>query len=95
MTWSQITNGVLASPTFSDWYSPPGTNTQCAGVQYQGVVSVATGDSDFPADYRTNMRMVTVTLYWTNAGLGAAPPVVRSRQMQTSVARYGMQNYIY
>ena len=42
------------------------------------------------------MRAITVTLYWTNYSKKPnQTQVVRSRQMQTYVARYGMQNYLY
>jgi len=33
-------------------------------------------------------------LYWTNS-VGNGNVIVRNRQMQTYVARYGMQDYIY
>jgi len=40
------------------------------------------------------MRAITVTIYWTNY-LRSTNAMVRTRQMQTFVARNGMQNYVY
>ena len=39
------------------------------------------------------MRTITVTVYWTN--YNGAKPIVHQREMQTRVARNGMQNYIW
>ncbi len=94
-TWLQGTNTTLATPTFTDWYDPVGAKTGSGGALYRGFVSVANAPAGLPAGYRDNMRAVTVTLYWTNQVHGSTNPIVRSRQMSTFVARYGMQNYIY
>ena len=45
------------------------------------------------AAYAPNMALVTVNLNWTNFNHGTAIP--HSRQMQTQVARYGLQSYIW
>ena len=94
-TWSQGTNATIAAPNFTDWYDPTGTNTQSGGVTYQGFFSNSAAPSSIPAAYRDNMRAATVTLYWTNYPSGTNGPVVHSRQFQTYVARYGMQNYVF
>ena len=61
------------------------------GINYQTAVQHSTA-----ADYSNNMRTITVTIYWTNYPRGLTnTPIVRTRQMQTLVARYGMQNYVY
>src|SRR5258708_34726031 len=96
LKWSQVldTNNFL-QPAFLDYYDPSGTNANAFGAIYQGFVTTnaATGVA---ADYAANMRAVTVTIYWTNYLKGTTNiPIVRTRQMQTLVARYGMQNYIY
>jgi prepilin-type N-terminal cleavage/methylation domain-containing protein len=90
--WNQMlnTNSYL-KPVFEDRYDPKATN----GTIYSGRIT-----TDLPnignLAYKTNMRLVTVTLYWTNYSQKPNPTtVVRSRQMQTFVARYGMQNYLY
>ena len=51
--------------------------------------------SNTPADYASNMKLVTITIYWTNYPHLATNVIVRTRQMQTLVARYGMQPYVY
>jgi len=90
-TWSQVcdTNRYL-KPLFTEAYDPLGTTNKCGGAKYTGYMSAAVpAAGDLPETYRTNMRTVTVTLYWTNY-LGAKP-IVHSRTMQTRVARNGMQ----
>jgi len=92
-TWDQTTNTTFAPTNFTDWYDPTRTNTQSGGVMYQGFFSIANSPSSLPAAYRDQMRFATVTVYWTNY-YNTNTPVVHSRQMQTCVARYGMQNYV-
>jgi len=95
LNWRQIldTNKFL-TPTFSDWYDPLGTNTHSAGIFYQGFIST-NGPPGLPASYANNMRSITVTVFWTNySHKPRTNVIVRSRQMQTYVARYGMQNYM-
>lgn len=96
LKWSQLqdTNNYL-QPVFFTYYDPAATNTHSAGAAYQGFVTTNAA-LGVATDYANNMRAVVVTIYWTNyprAGFGS--PIVRSRQMQTFVARYGMQNYVY
>ena len=96
LKWSQFldTNNFLL-PAFLDYYDPAGTNGTGTGATYRGFVSTnaATG---VPNDYVANMRGVTVTIFWTNYPQGLATNgIVRTRKMQTLVAQYGMQNYIY
>jgi hypothetical protein len=86
-TWSQLTNF-----TFSEPYNPLSTNN--AGIIYQGnvVIGPATNLTTSPS-YQNNMCLVTVGLSWTNAYRGTS--LVHNRQMQSQVARYGLQNYIW
>ncbi len=95
LSWLQGTNATFAPQAFSDWYDPTGTNTHTAGALYQGVYSVGPAPKTIPTDYATNMRTVTITVYWTNYPHGPTAPIVRTRQMQTYVARYGMESYVY
>lgn len=60
------------------------TNT---GIQYYGTVTLS--DAPVASAYSTNMKMVTVTLSWTNSG------VKRSRDLSTFVSQSGIQNYVY
>ena len=94
-TWSQVcdTNYYLM-PQFSESYDPTSTSTNTTGTKYTGFVTAAVPASgEVPEAYRTNMRTVTVSLYWTN--YNGAKRVIQSRSMQTRVARNGMQNYIW
>lgn len=92
LTWPEGTNSTFAPQQFVDSYDP---NSPNKGVTYQGFVVPSPAPATFPAAYRNDMRLVTVTVYWTNYLRGSKTPLVRSRQMQTCVARYGLQNYIY
>jgi hypothetical protein len=97
LTWSQITtsNSSYWKSTFVDYYNPSGTNNNTYGAYYNGTVSVAAA-TNIPAAYSANMKSITVTVYWTNSTANSSTnKIVRSRQMQTLVARYGMQDYIY
>lgn len=85
-TWNE-----LGSQTFTAPYNPLATN---ADAFYSGtlVISPATNLINSPS-YQANMRLVTVNVSWTS--YNKASRVVHSRQMQSEVARYGMQNYIW
>jgi prepilin-type N-terminal cleavage/methylation domain-containing protein len=94
-TWSQIcdTNNYLKG-TFVEPYDPLGVANNCGGAQYTGYVSASIpAATELPDAYRANMRTITVSLYWTNYNGGKA--IVHAREMQTRVARNGMQNYIW
>ena len=97
--WSQITNTLFFKTNFTSYYYPPGTNNNTQGTTYGGVISWSDPlPAGVPGDYQASLRVITMTLYWTNQPTGAGSRsniIVRSRQMQTYVARYGMQNYVY
>jgi hypothetical protein len=88
-TWDQLTNY-----SFQQVYDPLATNNANAGVLYTGQVAI-TPASSIPntVSYAPNVCLVTVSLSWTNSTGNQAIP--HSRQMQTQVARYGMQSYIW
>ena len=90
-TWSQLNS--FSSFSFKENYDPlNGTNQ--SGTIYYGTVSVAPAtDITNSPSYYGNMSLVTVNLNWTNFNRGLAIP--HNRQMQTHVARYGLQNYIW
>ena len=93
-TWTQVTNNSYVIPAFVDLYDPLGKTNQTSGAVYVGFISNSVPDPTMvPPTYRTNMRAITVSIYWTN--YTGTNKIVHSRQMQTYVARYGMQNYIY
>ncbi len=89
--WSQLTNKTNAPPLFTALYDPSGTNV---GTVYQGRYASVLSPSAIPAAYRDNMRLVTIDVYWTNR-YSATKVVVQKRQVQTLVAQYGIQPYVY
>ena len=90
-TWSQLSSFPTS---FQQRFDPLGKNKQEGEVVYYGTVSIEPpGVIPDSVSYKTNMRLVTVALHWTN--YNGNDPVVRSRQMQTEVARYGQQNYLW
>lgn len=90
LTWSQTTNQIVAPTNFNARYDPTSVNS---GTRYRGTYEPGPAPSDIPAAYRDKIRAINVTVYWTN-GTGSKTRI-QSRQMQTFVARYGMQNYVY
>ena len=95
--WKQVTNSAMLATTFVDYYNPAGASNGTYGAYYQGFVSVTPPSTNtIPNAYNDKMRAVTVTVYWTNyLTQPNTNKIVRSRTMQTLVARYGMQDYIY
>ncbi len=92
-TWSQLQNPNYLQPTFVEYFDPSGQTNQGRGVVYSGSVSVGLPEN-LPAEaiYSNDVRVVTVSLYWTNFNGDAR--TVRGRQLQTLVARHGLQNYV-
>ena len=85
--WSQ-----LANVTFKEGYDPlASTNT---GTVFYGAIALAAPASitNNPA-YYGNIKQATISLAWTN--YNGKIPIAHSRQMQTHVARYGLQNYVW
>lgn len=100
-SWSQIsTFGTSTSyipSTFYEAFYPTTTNysestvtTNSSGLGlgfvYYGTVSIT--NAGFTENYSNNVKLVTITLRWTNGS-------PRSQSMSTYVAEYGIQNYIY
>lgn len=85
-SWEQITSGTNLPPTFTEFYYPKGlVNKQ--GITYYGTLTITNANTG--ASYDNDLRLVIITLYWTNGN------VPRMRQMQTLVAKDGIQNYIF
>jgi hypothetical protein len=94
-TWSQVgdTTNYLNS-TFTEVYDPLGATNSCGGAKYTGCVTASVpAAGELPEAYRTNMRTITVSVAWTT--YNGAKAIVHQREMQTRVARNGMQNYIW
>jgi prepilin-type N-terminal cleavage/methylation domain-containing protein len=93
-TWSQVNDTNYLTSNFVEDYDPLGTPNGCGGAKYRCHVSASTpAAGEVPEAYRTNMRTITVTLFWTNYNSGSA--LMQKREMQTRIARNGMQNYIW
>lgn len=61
---------------------------------YYGTMSTnAATNIPSSCSYYSNICLVTVALRWTNYTL--EKPMAHTREMQTQVARYGLQNYIW
>ena len=88
-TWSELTNF-----NFAENYNPLAATNSTSGTVYTGklVIGPATNLVNTPS-YQNNMALVTVSLSWTNYTRGF--PLAHNRQMQSEVARYGLQNYIW
>ncbi len=91
LTWKQLTNNVIAPTNFVSYYDPGGSN---AGTIYLGRYSTRSTPSGLPPAYADKMRLVNVDLYWTNRS-SPTKAIVQRRQVQTFVARYGLQPYVY
>jgi prepilin-type N-terminal cleavage/methylation domain-containing protein len=85
-SWSQINSNGFIPPTFTVRFDPAG-GTNGSGVTYHGELTV--GEAPIPANYATNLKLVTVSLTWTNGNNA------RVRSMQTLVSEFGLQTYIY
>lgn len=83
--WSQINSNGFIPPTFTAPYYPRG-NTN-SGLVYQGTMTITNAPAT--ETYSNDLRVVILKVSWTSGR------VVRQREMQTLVSRYGLQNYIY
>src|SRR5882672_8063306 len=84
-SWSQLSSFPTSFQEHYDSLAP--TNDPHATV-FDGTISLTT--PEIPASYTTNLRLVTITVSWTNCDGGK--PVAHTNQGQTQIARYGMQN---
>jgi prepilin-type N-terminal cleavage/methylation domain-containing protein len=103
--WDQINSNGFITPTFEAPFfptvitnmtgtNPDGTpiytsytNGMSGGVTYFGTVEIT--NAPVSSAYATNMRLVTVSLVWTNGN------VPRHRTMQTLISANGLQDYIF
>jgi prepilin-type N-terminal cleavage/methylation domain-containing protein len=89
-TWSQLPS--LAT-TFQEPFNPLATNPDSHSTFYWGSISVDAPEGiPDDADYKSNVRQVTVAVCWTN--FNGSVPIICSNQITTLVARYGAQNYM-
>ena len=86
LDWEKITTNASPWNFNASFYPASGTNNP--GVNYLGKITVT--DAPVPSAYSANMRMVVVSLSWTN---GANSRLMRNRELRTLVSRYGLHNY--
>jgi len=98
-SWTQIsTFGTSTSyipSSFTESFYPTTTNysesivstgATGSGFTYYGTVAIT--NAGFTQNYSNSVKLVTVTVNWTNG-------VARSQTLSTYVGQYGIQNYIY
>lgn len=88
---TQLFSSDIVPTTFVDYYYPVGLGYQTNGVVYYGTLSFS--NVSMSPSYAANMKLATVTVTWTNSGQGKA--TAHTERMQTYVARYGIQSYVY
>ena len=90
-SWEKLTTAGYLPATFQMAIYPDASGRTDALTNgssvFNGTVSIV--NSGMAESYADDVRLVTVSLNWTNGGLS------RSRSMSTYVARYGLQNFVY
>ena len=88
-SWDQVTAPGFIPSTFTAPYDPQATQGQ-QGLAYQGTMTITDVPSGaIDASYAPHMKKVVVTLNWTTCSLN------RTRQFQSYISRYGLQDYVY
>ena len=90
-TFDQVVSSNLFAQTFTASYYPLALTNQSEGITYYGQFTIT--DPGTSADYNANMRLVTVSVSWTNVSRSGQIP--HTREMRTLVGRYGIQNYSF
>jgi hypothetical protein len=101
-SWDQINSNGFIPSTFTAQFFPSVltnvvdsggtvvthiTSFGQGGITYHGTLVIT--NAPVSDAYATNMKLVTVTLNWTNAG------TARLRELSTYIAQNGIQNYVY
>ena len=89
--WNQLVYSNMIPTSFTSYYYPMASTDK--GVPYTGSLTLTKPSFSPAVSYTDDMRVVNVSIYWTNTY--GTHQVVRSRSMQTYVGRMGMQNYIF
>jgi len=83
--WEQLNDPDFIPRRFAEsYYARDKTEP---GLIYLGRVRIS--DAPFDTPYQNDLRRITVNLTWRSAD------VVREREMNTLVSRYGLQHYIF
>jgi prepilin-type N-terminal cleavage/methylation domain-containing protein len=87
-TWDQINSNGFIPTTFTAPFFPAVRDTnESPGITYYGTMTIT--NVALETGYATNLKIVHVKLIWTNQN------VQRTREMETLVSEFGMQNYVY
>ena len=84
-TWDQVRNpGFIPSTFTAPFYA---IAEQSEGLIYSGRLTIA--NAPVAESYANDLRLVTVEVTWNSGN------VLRRRDMQSMISRYGLHNYIY
>jgi type II secretory pathway pseudopilin PulG len=88
-SWDQInTPGFMPEKFQAPFYAVEGHgDPETPGLTYYGTVEIA--PTPLTESYSTNLRRVKITLKWQSG------QIERTREVETFVSRYGLQNYVY
>ena len=89
LNWSQILDSANYLP--STFIKPFDPSDKSSGPVFHGRIETSV-PTDWPEPYQDRGRLITITLTWTN--WEGSTPLTHQRQVQTCVARYGMQQYL-
>jgi len=88
VNWNDVnTPGYIPTKFTAPFYADNPTNTPPNNFYYTGTVQVAS--APVTESYSNNLRMIKIQLTWPSGHL------VRTRQMTTFVAQFGLQKYVY
>ena len=86
-TWDQLNTPGFVPTNYVANYDGDGSDTNYTGIVYNGSMSIEPYSAS--TGFQTNLISVKTTLQWVQNG------IVRNREMQSLVARNGLQDYIY
>lgn len=92
--WNQIVYSNTIPTNFTENYYPMVTTTNASqGITYYGTFSISNVTLSPAASYSNDMRLVTVTVKWTN--YFGNQIISHTRSLQSYVGQMGIQNYVY
>lgn len=85
--WDQINTPGFIPSTFVAPFFATNTTTTSSGFTYSGTVTIT--NAPIAESYSNALRLVIVKVQWQSG------TITRSREMETYITRYGLQNYVY
>ena|SRR6266542_1040884 len=91
LNWDQVVKlpGYIPTSFRAPFYADNPTNPPSNNFYYTGTVQVTSAPLTGGETYSNDLRMIRIELTWPSGQF------VRTRQMTTFVAQYGMQKYVY